>query len=112
MDASGLGTKVKDGKNQKTILSSNEINLIQECFINKEEKKNLSVITTIEEIRKHNYALSAGHFFKTEIDYVNISDVEFKTLIDTYKNNLTYYFSKRKESDEDILKVLEDINNA
>lgn len=112
MDASGLGTKVKDGKNQKTILSSNEINLIQECFINKEEKKNLSVITTIEEIRKHNYALSAGHFFKTEIDYVDISDVEFKTLIDTYKNNLTYYFSKRKESDEDILKVLEDINNA
>ena len=112
MDASDLGEKVKDGKNQKTILSKDEIGLIQDCFISRSEKKKLSVITNIEEISKHNYALAAGQYFKTEIDYVDITDSEFNSLIDNYKNNLNSYIEIRKNTDADIQKILEEVKNA
>lgn len=50
IDASKLGKKVKDGKNQKTVLSSEEVERIEQTFIKQEVVEDFSVKVTYEEI--------------------------------------------------------------
>jgi type I restriction enzyme M protein len=50
IDASGLGTKVKDGKNQKTLLSEAEEDRIIATFNGKEAVEDFSVVV---ELRRH-----------------------------------------------------------
>src|SRR5690606_15263155 len=51
VDASNLGTTVKEGKNQKTLLSHIEENQIIETFISKEVKEDFSVVISYDEIK-------------------------------------------------------------
>ena len=44
LDASKLGTKIKDGKNQITILNNEEIKKIEDTFINSEIVDRKSVV--------------------------------------------------------------------
>ncbi len=76
IDASNLGTKVKEGKNQKPVLSPDEENQIIQTFINKEVVEDFSVKVSYEEIKDKNYSLSAGQYFDIKIDYVDISPEE------------------------------------
>ncbi|WP_153046731.1 N-6 DNA methylase, partial [Streptococcus suis] len=78
IDASNLGTKVKEGKNQKTVLSPDEESQIIQTFINKEVVEDFSVKVSYEEIKDKNYSLSAGQYFDIKIDYVDISPEEFE----------------------------------
>jgi type I restriction enzyme M protein len=105
MDASQLGKKVKlDGKNEKTVLSSEEENLIVKTFNKKEEVDDLSVITTYEEIKERNYSFNAGQYFEIKIEYVDITKEEFNKKISEYKNNLSEYFKESEELEDQILK--------
>jgi type I restriction-modification system DNA methylase subunit len=63
IDASNLGTKVKDGKNQKTLLSAEEENRIIQTFNTKQAVEDFSVVVTYEEIAEKNYSFSAGQYF-------------------------------------------------
>ena len=51
IDASKLGSKVKDGKNQKTILSDDEVLKIENTFINQEVVDDFSVSVSYEDIK-------------------------------------------------------------
>lgn len=102
MDASKLGKKVKEGKNQRTVLQSQEIKLIEDTFINHEVVDDFSVSVTYEDIKQKNYSLSAGQYFEVKIEYVELTQEEFNKKIATYTANLEKYFTEGKSLEEEI----------
>lgn len=94
LDASKLGTKVKDGKNQKTVLSEDEIKKIENTFINQEVIKDFSVKVTYEQLKEKNYSFSAGQYFEVEIEYVELTKDEFDEKIAGYASRLDNLFAE------------------
>lgn len=107
MDASKLGTKVKDGKNQKTVLSKEEENKIIETFNKNEVVDDFSILVSYEDIKNKNYSLSAGQYFDVKIEYVDITAEEFEAKMNEYKSNLAEYFKQSHELEAEIQKQLE-----
>lgn len=96
IDASNIGETVKDGKNQKTVLTYEEEEKIIETFNKKEAIDDFSVVVSYDEIEAKNFSLSAGQYFEVKIEYVDISKEEFASKIDNYKNNLNELFKDGK----------------
>ena len=88
VDASKLGEKIKEGKNQRTILSPEEERQIVETFSNEEDVEGFSVHPSISEVKEKNCSLSAGQYFEIKIQYVDITEDEFKRRIADYQNEL------------------------
>jgi type I restriction enzyme M protein len=102
MDASKLGTTVKEGKNQKTLLSHEEEQLIIDTFNNHEAKEDFTVVVSYDQIREKKYSLSAGQYFDVKIDYTDITQIEFETKINSYKSNLAGLFAESKILESEI----------
>ena len=112
IDASNLGTKVKEGKNQKTVLSETEEQKIIDAFNNKEIIDDLSAVVTYKEIEEKHYSLNAGQYFEVKIDYVDISKKEFNTKLETYNSNLESLFNESSVLEEEIKSRLKTIKYA
>ena len=102
IDASNLGQKVKDGKNQKTLLSHKEEELIIDTFNKKEQVEDLSVVVSYDDISAKNYSLSAGQYFEVKIEYVDITQEEFQTKLNGFEENLKELFKESKELEKEI----------
>ena len=109
LDASKLGTKIKDGKSQRTVLNNEEIKKIEDTFINSEIVEDFSVEVTYDEITEKNYSLSAGQYFEVKIEYVELTEEEFNEKMNQYKENLNKYFNEGKSLEEEIMKRLEEL---
>jgi type I restriction enzyme M protein len=94
VDASNLGSKVKEGKNQKTVLSPIEEKQIIDVFNNKDEIKDLSVAVTYEELALKNYSFSAGQYFEVEIEYLEVSAEQFSSKMTDFKTTLNVLFDQ------------------
>lgn len=88
IDASNLGTKVKDGKNQRTVLSQEEIELIENSFIMKQEKNSFSKKVSKNEIINKMYSWSAGQYFDVAISKIEVTKEEFYAEIKAINNEL------------------------
>ena len=97
IDASNLGEKVKDGKNQKTLLSDAEEDKIITTFNNKVVVDDFSMVVNYEDIKAKNYSLSAGQYFEIHIEHVDISQEEFETKLDGYESKLNDLFSESND---------------
>jgi type I restriction enzyme M protein len=106
MDASKLGTTVKEGKNQKTLLSDVEEQLIIETFNKHEAKEDFAVVVSYEQIKEKNYSLSAGQYFEVKIEYTDITPAEFAAKMNGFKNNLDSLFGESKTLEKEIQKQL------
>lgn len=106
IDASKLGKKVKEGKNQRTVLRENEVQQIIDTFINREEVEDFSVIVPFNSLKEKNYSFSAGQYFEVKIQYVDISSEEFQKRMDTYMTLLSQQFQKGKELEDSIMKQM------
>ena len=106
VDASNLGEKVKDGKNQKTVLTPAEEQQIIDIFNAKEAVENLSVAVSYDEIEAKNYSLSAGQYFDVKIEYVDITPEQFVEKMQGFTSNLDSLFSKSRELETEIKKQL------
>lgn len=106
MDASKLGTTVKDGKNQKTLLSDAEEQLIIETFNKHEAKEDFTVVVSYEQIKEKNYSFSAGQYFEVKIEYTDITPAEFATKMNSFKTNLDSLFAESKTLEMEIQKQL------
>ena len=106
VDASNLGDKVKEGKNQRTVLRPEEIEKIISTFNNNEVIEDFSVSVDYEDIKEKKYSLSAGQYFEVKIDYIELTQEEFNNKMDTYKVNLNKYFNENKILEEEINKSL------
>lgn len=110
IDASILGTSVKDGKNQKTSLSKEEEQKIVITFKDGQAVEGFSVYTNFDEIKKKKYSFSAGQYFELKIDYVDISEEEFHKKISAYKGSISGMFEESKKYEYEILKQLDKLH--
>ena len=106
MDASKLGTTVKEGKNQKTLLSAAEEQLIIDTFNKHEAKEDFSVVVSYEQLKEKNYSFSAGQYFEVKIEYTDITPKEFTSKMDGFKTNLDTLFAESKKLEREIQKQL------
>ena len=106
MDASKLGTTVKDGKNQKTLLSADEEQRIISTFNLHQPSDDFSVVVSYEQIKDKNYSFSAGQYFDVKIEYTDITPKQFTAKMDGFKNNLDSLFQESKELEKEIKKQL------
>ncbi|WP_179006446.1 HsdM family class I SAM-dependent methyltransferase [Winogradskyella forsetii] len=102
IDASNLGTTVKEGKNQKTELIDVEEDQIIDTFTKKEAKDDFSVVVSYEEIKAKNYSLSAGQYFEVKIEYIDITAEEFASKMDSFESNLETLFTESRDLENEI----------
>ncbi len=103
VDASNLGSKVKDSDgNQKTVLSPEEEQQIIDVFNAKDPKDDFSVVVSYDEIKAKNYSLSAGQYFEVKIEYLDITAEEFSTKIKGFESNLENLFAESKSLEKEI----------
>lgn len=106
MDASKLGNTIKEGKNQRTVLTPEEESTIIQTFNTKTAIENLSVVVTKEEIALKNYSFSAGQYFEVNIEHVDISIDEFSKKMGVFQNNLNNLFHEATVLDKEIQRQL------
>ena len=106
VDASNLGEKVKDGKNQKTVLTPAEEQQIIDVFNSKETIEDLSVAVSYDDIEAKNYSLSAGQYFDVKIEYVDITPEQFAEKMQGFTSNLDSLFSQSRDLETEIKKQL------
>ena len=109
VDASNLGEKVKDGKNQKTVLTTAEEQQIIDVFNAKETIEDLSVAVSYDDIEAKNYSLSAGQYFDVKIEYVDITPEQFAQKMQGFTSNLDSLFNQSRELETEIKKQLAEL---
>ncbi len=102
IDASNLGTKVKDGKNQKTLLSTEEEDRIIATFNSKEVVEDFSVLAGYDQIASKNFSLSAGQYFDVKIEYSDLTPEQFTQTLDGFSNNLESLFDESSKLETQI----------
>ena len=109
IDASKLGEEYKDGNNQKRRLRDFEIDRIVDTFLNKEVVDDFSVAVTYDEIKEKKYSLAAGQYFDVKIEYVELSQDEFKARMNAYATKLKEYFDEGNKLQEEIMEQLKKV---
>lgn len=106
IDASGLGATIKDGKNQKTVLSGSEEDSIIDTFNSKEAVEDFSVVVSYDEIAAKNYSLSAGQYFDVKIEYSDLTPAQFAAKMKGFTNQLDALFNESVGLEQKIKKQL------
>lgn len=93
VDASKLGIKKKlDGKNQRTVLSGDEIERIVSTFVSKREIDDFSVSVSMGELEERGYSFSAGQYFEVKLEYLDLSEQDFYSEIEQHTKTLQKLF--------------------
>lgn len=106
IDASNLGEKVKDGKNQKTVLTEYEEKRICEAFNNKWSEEDFSVVVSYDDIAAKYYSFSAGQYFDVKIEYTDMTPEQFAAKMKGFTDNLENLFSQSRELEAEIKKQM------
>jgi type I restriction enzyme M protein len=112
VDASKLGQKIKEGKNQKTLLSPADEQKIISAFnrsLSEAEMDDFAVALSYDEIKTKNYSFAAGQYFDIKIEYSELTPEEFKQKIADYCNKLNKYFEQGKNLETEIIKNIVDL---
>ena len=107
IDASNLGKKVKDGKNQKTILSDSDEQKIIDTYSIKEAIDNFSIVVSYEDIAAKNFSLSAGQYFDVKIVYEDITSEQFTEKMEVFYNNFDSLLDHSRDLEAEIKKQME-----
>lgn len=106
IDASKLGQTVKEDKNQKTVLTTEEEERIIETFSRKSIIDDFSTVVSYEEIEARNYSFSAGQYFDVKIEYLDISPEEFEEKLNGFKDSLNALSKESTVLEKNILESL------
>lgn len=110
IDASKLGEEYKEGTTQKVTkrrLLPEEIDLIVNTFTDVEAVDDFSAVVTYDEIKQKKYSLAAGQYFDVKIEYVELTQEEFREKMAGYKAELSKLFDESDELKAEILKRLD-----
>ena len=103
MDASKLGTKEKvDGKNQRTVLSQEEINKIIDTFNAGEAVDDFCVAVSYKDIEEKKLSFSAGQYFEVKIEYVELTPDEFAEKMNGFTTRLDELFAESRRLEDEI----------
>lgn len=94
VDASALGEKIKDGKNQKTVLTPEEEAKITATFNARQSVDDFAVAVSYDAIAEKNYSLSAGQYFEVKIEYVDLTPDEFQQKMQGFTGTLDGLFAE------------------
>lgn len=106
LDASSLGTKVKDGKNQKTLLSEAEEDRIIAAFNTKRAEEDFSVVVSYDDIAGKNFSFSAGQYFDVKIQYSELTPAQFNAKLRESTDKLDGLFKESTDLEQEIKKQL------
>lgn len=106
MDASKLGETVKEGKNQRTVLTKEEEAHIVTTFNSRKAVEDLSVVVTAAQVKEKNYSFSAGQYFEVKIDYTDITAEEFAAKMKGFNERLTALFAEGNRLEKEIQEQL------
>jgi type I restriction enzyme M protein len=109
MDASNLGTTIKDGKNKKTLLSEDEEKLIIDSFNKHEVIDRFTAVVSYEKLKLKNYSLSAGQYFDIKVDTLEISHEDFKKQLGEISLSLKDLLDSSNAIDDDLISALSKI---
>ena len=110
MDASKLGTKEKvDGKNQKTVLSEEDMALIVDTFNAGQPVDDFCVAVSYGDIKQKKMSFSAGQYFEVKIEYEELTPEEFTQKMDGFTTRLNELFAESHRLEEEIKKQLEQV---
>jgi type I restriction enzyme M protein len=110
IDASNLGTKVKEGKNQKTLLSGEEEQRIIAAFNGREAVEDFSVVVGYDEIAARNCSLSAGQYFDVKIEYSDMTPEQFAENVASYNTRLAAMFNDSRRLEAEIAEAIGGFN--
>ena len=103
MDASKLGTKEKvDGKNQRTVLSQEDINKIIDTFNAGEAVDDFCVAVSYKDIEAKKLSFSAGQYFEVKIEYVELTPDEFAEKMNEFTTRLYELFAESHRLEDEI----------
>lgn len=106
IDASKMGEEYKDSNGlKKKRLRDDEIFLIVNTFLNRKVVDDFSIIVDYTKL-KQKYFLAAGQYFDVKIEYVPLTEEEFKTKMSEYKAELTKLFDEGQKLDKQIMEGL------
>lgn len=106
MDASKLGKKIKVGKNQKIVLSQEELDKIVKFFVEHKVEDDFTISVTYEQIKEKNYSFAAGQYFDIKIEYIDITPEEFQAKLDAFEQEYRALTAEGAELDKQILENL------
>ena len=107
MDASKLGTKEKvDGKNQRTVLSDDEITRIIDTFNAGTAEDDFCVAVSYADIEAKKLSFSAGQYFEVKIEYVELTPEEFTEKMNGFTTRLDEMFAESRRLEDEIRKQL------
>ncbi|WP_102270245.1 class I SAM-dependent DNA methyltransferase [Vibrio cyclitrophicus] len=102
IDASNLGQKVKEGKNQKTVLEPEEEQQIIDIFNKKIDKEDFSVAVDYLDIIAKDYSLSAGQYFDVKVEYIDITREQFSHKMQGFEVKLDTLFNESNKLETEI----------
>lgn len=102
VDASKLGDKIKEGKNQKTVLRKEEEEQIIDAFLDTKTIDDFSIKVDYDEIKDKDYSFSAGQYFEVKIQYPVLTKGDFDKKISLSKDEINALFDKNSELQKQI----------
>ena len=103
IDASRLGSKVKDNNNkQYTRLLPEEEEQIISTFEKHEAVDSFAVVPSYAEMADKDYSFSAGQYFEVKIEHVDISPEEFKAKMAAFMAEFNELSAQSVKLDEEI----------
>lgn len=103
MDASKMGTKEKlDGKNQRTVLSRDEIDRIINTFNTGKAVEDFCVSVTYDDIITKKLSFSAGQYFEVKIDYAVLTQEQFAEEMTGFVTRLGKLFAESRRLEDEI----------
>lgn len=103
MDASKLGTKEKlDGKNQRTVLSTDEIDRIIDTFNAGTPEDDFCVAVEYADIEAKKLSFSASQYFDVKITYAELTPVEFEEKMGRFAIKLNDLFAESHRMEDEI----------
>lgn len=106
IDASKMGEKRKDGKNQRTVLRDDETQKIIDTFVTQNEKDDFSVVVTNDDVREKNYSFSAGQYFDVKIEHIEMSEEEFIAKLNEFQSEIEKLWNEGHQLEVSIKKEL------
>lgn len=110
IDASHLGTVIKEGKNTKTLLSAEDENLIIDTFNKHISVERFSVAVDSSEIEKNNFSINPGQYFEIPKTVHKITQKDFDEIQKELLIKIGQLFGENIRHGKQIVEILKRAN--
>ena len=110
IDASNMGIKIRDGRNQRTILEKKDVEKIINVYCKGIVEEDYSIKVDYDTIINCNCSLNPGQYFGYKIETYDISENEFNEIINQKLDYISKMFKESQELSNNIIKNIEGLH--